>query len=69
MARSKDEAAPGVDGQQKIDAFDVGIARGGDSGGYGEAVAVSQHVITTIAGFVARGPVLGVLLPALPLSG
>ena len=34
----------GVDGKQKVDALDVGIARGGDGGGEGEAIAVRQHV-------------------------
>ena len=64
----KRRGGTGVDGQQKVDAFDVGIARGCDGGGYGEAVAVRQHVTTPITGIVARSPALGVLLPALPLS-
>ena len=33
----------GVDGQEKIYALDVGVARGGDGGGEREAVAVRQH--------------------------
>ena len=50
----KSRGGTGVDGQEKVDALDVSIARGGDSGGYREAVAVRQHVTTTIASVVAR---------------
>jgi len=37
------QGGTGIDGQKKVDAFDVGIPRGGRSGGEGETIAICEH--------------------------